>query len=62
MNGQLPEKDKSVLIGDRGIERIQFDQRSLHEIDQRQGGRRGELAVLQIVQIHFLVEGTTVKK
>ena len=45
MDGQLTYVDEDVLVGELRIARVDFDERALHEVDQRQRVHRRELGV-----------------
>ena len=54
MDGQLTYVDEDVLVGELRIARVDFDERALHEVDQRQRVHRRELGVARKWQVQVL--------
>lgn len=54
MDGQLPDVDKSMLVGLGQVNGKDLHHGHLHEVDQGDGGGGGELGVLHIRHVHRL--------
>ena len=54
MDGELSDVDEGILVGEGGVEGQHLHHRLLHEVDHRQHGGRGELAVAHVRHVHLL--------
>lgn len=55
VNGELPDIDEGMLVGDLGVQGVHLRQRPLHEVDHGQHVGRSKSRVLHKGDVHLLL-------